>query len=89
VVPPKQSCSSGYETWSRLVSCPISEAVFVELLKQSDAGSHLHSARIIDELSLGLALVPGQVRMATERAHFFTAMHPMARPTFIPFISGS
>jgi hypothetical protein len=53
-----------------VISCPISESIFFELMKQSDAGSRLATARLIDELSLGVTLVPHQTRVATELARF-------------------
>jgi hypothetical protein len=53
------------------IFCPISEAVFSELLKQSDPSSRLRTARLIDELSLGVSLLSQPQRVATELAHFF------------------
>jgi hypothetical protein len=52
------------------IFCPISESIFFELMKQSDGGSRLATARLIDELSLGATLVPHQMRVATELARF-------------------
>jgi hypothetical protein len=53
------------------IFCPISETVFLELLKQSDPSSRLRTARLIDELSLGVSLLSQPHRVATELAHFF------------------
>jgi hypothetical protein len=50
--------------------CPASESVFLELLKQSDPSSRIATARLIDELSLGVTLLHNQARCATELAHF-------------------
>ncbi|SFN64778.1 hypothetical protein SAMN05216330_101128 [Bradyrhizobium sp. Ghvi] len=52
------------------VFCPISESVFLELLKQSDPESRLRTAKLIDELSLGVSLLSQRERVATELAHF-------------------
>ena len=43
-----------------LVICPISETVFIELMKQSDHETRLATARLIDRLSLGVTLVVNQ-----------------------------
>jgi hypothetical protein len=51
--------------------CPISDSIFLELLKQSDKESRSRTAQIIDELSLGVTLATNQVRVATEVARFF------------------
>jgi hypothetical protein len=52
------------------VFCPISETVFLELLKQSDPSSRLRTAKLIDDLSLGVSLLSQRERVATELAHF-------------------
>jgi hypothetical protein len=52
------------------VFCPISESIFLELMKQSDSSSRLKCASLIDELSLGVTLIPHNTRMATELARF-------------------
>lgn len=51
--------------------CPISESVFVELLKQQDIKTRRATANIIDELSLGITLATEELRIGTELAHFF------------------
>ena len=53
--------------------CPISETVFVELLKQEDPHTRAQTAKLIDELSEGVTLAPHPERVATEVAHFFYA----------------
>ena len=53
--------------------CPISDALFLELLKQMDLGSRAATAELIDELSCGVTLVPHPTRVATEVAHFLHA----------------
>jgi len=50
--------------------CPISEAVFVELLKQEDINTRRATAKIIDQLSLGVTLATEELRVGTELAHF-------------------
>ncbi|MBY3386305.1 hypothetical protein [Rhizobium laguerreae] len=52
-----------------LLFCPIEENVLVEILKQSDASSRNATADLIDELSGGVALMPGDSRVETELAH--------------------
>lgn len=53
------------------IICPISESVFIELLKQQDPQTRRKTAELIDELSLGVALAPEVERIGTEFAHFF------------------
>ena len=57
------------------IFCPISESIFLELMKQSDRGSRVRTAMLIDDLSLGVALIPYDRRIATEIAHFFHSFH--------------
>jgi hypothetical protein len=66
------------------VFCPVSESHLFEFLKQDDMGSRLETARIVDELSLGVALLDHRTRMGTEVAHFvlgfeedFDDLHPL------------
>ncbi|WFU80705.1 hypothetical protein QA645_40860 [Bradyrhizobium sp. CIAT3101] len=79
------------------VFCPISEAVFLELLKQSDPSSRLRTAGLIDELSLGVSLLSQRERVATELAHFFYSttrnaedLHPLRYLvwTKLPYVLG-
>jgi hypothetical protein len=53
------------------IICPISETIFVELLKQADLRTRRQTSVLIDELSLGVTLAPEQERIGTELAHFF------------------
>jgi hypothetical protein len=53
------------------IICPISESVFIELLKQQDLGTRRKTAELIDELSLGVTLASEPNRIGTELAHFF------------------
>lgn len=47
--------------------CPISAAMFLELMKQRySLGRRIGTAQIIDELSLGVAMVPTHIVMETE-----------------------
>lgn len=52
------------------VFCPVSESHLYEFLKQDDMSSRLQTARIVDELSVGVALIDHRTRMGTEVAHF-------------------
>ena len=46
--------------------CPISESVFLELLKQQDLTTRQATAALIDEFSNGITLVPSDQRVAQE-----------------------
>lgn len=66
------------------IFCPISRSVFIEVMKQSDGRTRLATARIIDELSLGVTLIADGMRAKTELAHFIYAftlerdsLHPL------------
>jgi hypothetical protein len=50
--------------------CPISDSTFAELLKKADVNSREVTAGLIDELSLGVTLIPYELRPGTELAHF-------------------
>lgn len=52
------------------VFCPIGEAVFLELMKQTDRETRLATAALIDELSLGATLIDSRTRVGTEVAYF-------------------
>lgn len=53
------------------VICPVSASTVVEVAKQKNTSSRrIGSARLIDELSLGVTLLPSEQRAATEFAHF-------------------
>lgn len=51
--------------------CPISDTVFIELLKQSDDSTRLATAQLIDELSLGVTLIPFDDRVRQELCNSF------------------
>lgn len=54
--------------------CPVSESTFIEVMKQANTSTRrIATARLIDELSLGVSLTTGQVRIATEIAHLLHA----------------
>lgn len=62
--------------------CPISEATFLELMKQSDLATRHATAALIDELSHGVSLAPSEQRSATEVAYLFhrgvgDSVHPL------------
>jgi hypothetical protein len=54
--------------------CPISETVFIELLKQTDLDTRRATASLIDELSEGVTLLSYPERVATEIAHFLHSL---------------
>ncbi|MBU3641685.1 hypothetical protein [Polynucleobacter sp. Fuers-14] len=53
------------------VICPISESVFIELLKQSDKSTRRATAQLIDELSLGISLISFEERVRQEICNSF------------------
>jgi hypothetical protein len=54
------------------VVCPISDSVFMELLKQPfSEDRRIGTARLVDELSLGVTLINSRVRTGTEISSFF------------------
>lgn len=57
------------------VFCPVSDSTFGELLKQSDPKTRKATASLIDELSLGVAITPFELRVGTEIAHFIHAVN--------------
>jgi hypothetical protein len=66
------------------VFCPISESVLMELFKQEDLQSRLRTARLIDDLSAGISLIPYDMRAGTEIAHLIhthnsdpSTLHPL------------
>jgi hypothetical protein len=78
----------------RLV-CPISDALFLELMKQSDPATRGATAELIDELSCGITLSPEPTRVATEVAHLLHAntghsVHPLEHLvwTKVPYVLG-
>lgn len=82
------------------IFCPVSDGVFLELLKQTDLKSRLATARLVDELSLGVTLLTNQARVATELARFFQgctpsisaedALHPLRHLVWskLPYVLG-
>jgi hypothetical protein len=60
------------------IFCPISDSTLGELLKKADVKSREVIADLIDELSLGVTLIPYDVRAGTELAHF---LHSAVTPT--------
>lgn len=63
--------------------CPLSESAFLELLKQNDAQSRRETAALMDELSLGVALIGSKERMGTEVAHLIHTHAPAGRPEML------
>lgn len=59
---------------AREVFCPISETVFLEVMKQADRSSRRATAELVDAWSAGVTLIPAQMRIGTEIAHFFHAV---------------
>ncbi len=61
----------------KLIFCPISDSTFAELLKKVDLKSRQITADLIDEFSLGVTLIPFDLRANTELAHFLhSALDP-------------
>lgn len=63
---------------SGVAFCPISDSTFLELFKQTDSASRVATAGLIDELSLGVTLVPFHLRVGTEIAHYVHSAKPAA-----------
>lgn len=72
----KVACGKGF--------CPISETTFMELLKQRDSRTILATSQLIDELSLGLSLIPFDERVAMELSCFIHRFHPEPVPASPP-----
>jgi hypothetical protein len=53
--------------------CPISDSCFLEVFKQSDPATRRKTAELIDELSLGVTIIPFDIRVGTEIAHLLHA----------------
>ena len=53
--------------------CPISDSCFLEVFKQSDPATRRQTAELIDELSLGVTIIPSDLRVGTEIAHLLHA----------------
>lgn len=61
--------------------CPLSESTFAEMLKQSDELTRIATAKIIDELSLGVTLIPFEQRVAMElRAFIYGQCRDLGAP---------
>lgn len=54
--------------------CPLSDSAMFELHKQTDPGTRLAMARVMDALSLGATIQNGQDRIRTELVRFFYAI---------------
>ena len=63
-----------------VVFCPISEAVFIELMKQEDLASRLATASLIDGLSLGATLALETERISTEIRYFVNWVNGRGNP---------
>lgn len=60
--------------------CPITTATFNELMKQGNLAQRLETARVIDELSCGVSLLPEEDRMASEVEAFILSTLPPGLP---------
>jgi hypothetical protein len=62
-----------------LMVCPVGDSVFMELMKQPlSEDRRIGTARVVDELSLGVSLLTSQMRIGTE---IYQALHQlMGRP---------
>lgn len=63
----RQAVSNG------LAFCPISDSCFLEAFKQSDPSTRRKTVELIDELSLGVTVIPFDLRIGTEIAHLLHA----------------
>jgi hypothetical protein len=52
------------------IFCPISDAVFHEIIKQTDPASRIDTAIIVDELSIGVSLITQRSRIHAEISYF-------------------
>jgi hypothetical protein len=57
---------------SGVALCPISDVAFLELMKHADQETKVETAKLIDELSTGIALLTEEMRVGTELAHTLT-----------------
>lgn len=55
-----------------LAVCPVSDVAWIELFKQVDPASRLATADLLDELSLGVALMTEKERVVAEIGYFLT-----------------
>ncbi|MDP3515511.1 MAG: hypothetical protein Q8S20_22430, partial [Sulfuritalea sp.] len=60
--------------------CPVSDVTWMELSKQTDCETRLASADLLDELSLGVAIMSERDRIVAEIEHFLAHPH-IAKPT--------
>lgn len=56
--------------------CPLTEPAILELLKQKSRDARIASARLVDELSGGVALQPHEARLRSELLHFVRRYGP-------------
>jgi hypothetical protein len=78
------------------VFCPLSSAIFFELLKQTRPESRRASAALVDELSLGVALCDEHERISTEiyfllsKGHASIALPPIRSTVWVrlPYVLG-
>ena len=73
---PKESIHAALLTLLRekvqagIVVCPLGDGCLIETLRQSDPNTRLATARVMDELSLGVTIQNAQDRLRTEVLHF-------------------
>jgi hypothetical protein len=76
---PKQAVHAGLlevlreRVRSGLIFCPLSDGSLLELLRQSDSRTRLATAKLMDELSLGVAIQNARDRLQTEVLQLITA----------------
>lgn len=65
------------QLWEKkLIICPISEDIFVEIIKQADERTLLASIKLIDMLSSGVTLISNEERWQSEVFHFVRSNSP-------------
>lgn len=62
------------------IICPFAADILAEVYRQSDQTTRLATARLIDELSLNIALQSEPERLATELLHGIQSIRPSAPP---------
>lgn len=79
------------------VVCPVSESIFLELLKQSDPRTRTAAAEVIDALGGGVCLMAPDTRINTEVAYWVyeiatkQSLHPLDHLvwTVVPYVLGT
>jgi hypothetical protein len=79
------------------VVCPVSESIFLELMKQSDPRTRMAAAEVIDALGAGVCLMAPDTRINSEVAHWVyesattKSLYPLDHLvwTVVPYVLGT